>query len=154
MLYEREMAHQSGTMLRVIGGLKIAKALVLIAAGIGMLTVGAHTFVGLMHADAGNHYVTKALAKLSTVSPKKLHHLGIGCFVYAALFATEGIGLWMRKVWAEYLTIFITGSFIPLEIYEMVKHGSWVKGVVIAVNIAIVVYLVLRLRKDKQWPFR
>lgn len=154
MLYEREMAYESGTMLRVIGALKIAKALMLIAAGIGMLSVGAHTLAGLVHTDVGNHYMTKLLAKLSTVSPKKLHHLGIGCFVYAGLFATEGIGLWMRKVWAEYVTIVITGSFIPLEVYEMVKHGSWVKGVVIAVNIAIVVYLVLRLRRDKHWPFR
>ena len=141
-------------MLRVIGALKIAKALLLIAAGVGMLSVGAHTFAGLIHADAGNHYVTKVLAKLSRVSPNKLHHLGIGCFVYAALFATEGIGLWMRKLWAEYVTTCITGSFIPLEVYEMVEHHSLVKGVVIAVNIAIVVYLVLRLRKDKQWPFR
>ena len=78
MLYEREMAYESGTMLRVIGALKIAKALLLIAAGVGMLSVGAHTFAGLIHADAGNHYVTKVLAKLSRVSPNKLHHLGIG----------------------------------------------------------------------------
>ena len=154
MLYEREMAYQSGTMLRVIGALKIAKALLLVAAGIGMVSVGAHTLVGLVHTDVGNRYMTRMLSKLSTVPPRKLHHLGIGCFIYAALFATEGIGLWMRKVWAEYVTIIITGSFIPLEVYEMVKHGSWVKGVVIAVNVAIVVYLVLRLRRDKHWPFR
>lgn len=148
------MAYQSGTMLRVIGALKIAKALVLIAAGIGMLSVGAHTFAGQVQTDVGNHYMTKALAKLSRVSPHKLHELGIGCFVYAAMFATEGIGLWLRKLWAEYVTIIITGSFIPLEVYEMVKHGSVVKGVVIIVNVAIVIYLVLRLRRDKQWPFR
>ena len=141
-------------MLRVIGALKIAKALVLIAAGIGMLSVGVHTLIGQVQTDVGNHYMTKALAKLSSVSPKKLHELGIGCFIYAALFGVEGVGLWMRKVWAEYVTIVITGSFIPLEVYEMVKHGSWVKAVVIVVNIAIVVYLVLRLRRDKHWPFR
>jgi uncharacterized membrane protein (DUF2068 family) len=148
------MAYQSGTMLRVIGALKIAKALMLVACGVGLLSVGAHTFAGTLHTDVGNHYMTRLLAKLSTVSPKKLHHLGVGCFVYAALFATEGIGLWLRKLWAEYLTIVITGSFIPLEVYEMVRRGSVMKGVVIAVNIAIVVYLVLRLRRDKQWPFR
>ena len=51
----------------------------------------------------------------------------------------------MRKVWAEYLTIIITGSFIPLEIYEMVEHRSMVKGMVIVLNVAIVIYLVLRV---------
>ena len=154
MLYEREMAHQSGTMLRVIGALKIAKSLLLIAAGIGMVSVGRDTLVGLVHQDVGNHVMNHALSKVSAVSPHKLHELGVGCFIYALLFGTEGVGLWMRKLWAEYLTIFITGSFIPLEVYEMVEHKSVVKGVVIAVNIAIVVYLVLRLRKDKHWPFR
>jgi uncharacterized membrane protein (DUF2068 family) len=36
----------------------------------------------------------------------------------------------------------------------MVHHESVLKGIVIAVNIAIVIYLVWRLRRDKHWPFR
>jgi len=144
-------------MLRVIGGLKIAKALMLLAAGIGMLSLGTHhihTLAWNFHHDEGNHYINDALAKVAGVSSHKMHELGVGCFVYGALFATEGIGLWMRKVWAEYMTVIITGSFIPLEVYEMIEHKSVVKGVVIALNIAIVVYLVWRLKRDKHWPFR
>ena len=151
------MAHQNGTILRVIGGLKIAKALMLIAAGIGVLSLGGqhvHTLAWNFHHDEANHLMNKALSKVSRVSTHKLRELGIGCFVYAALFSVEGVGLWMRKVWAEYVTIVITGSFIPLEIYEMVEHRSVLKGIVIAANVAIVIYLVWKLKRDKHWPFR
>jgi uncharacterized membrane protein (DUF2068 family) len=148
--------HQSDVVLRVIGGFKLLKTLMLIAGGIGMISLGEHgnSLGWQTHVDPGNHYVNAALAKLSSTSPHEIEELGVGCFVYAALFATEGLGLVFRKLWAEYLTIVITGSFIPLEIYEMVHHKSWVKAAVIVVNVAIVVYLVLRLRRDKQWPFR
>ncbi len=119
------MARQSDTMLRVIGALKIAKALMLIAAGVGVLSLGSHhvhTLAWNFHHDEANHYINKALSKVSHVSPHRLHELGIGCFVYAALFSVEGVGLWMRKVWAEYVTI--------------------------------VIYLVWKLKRDKHWPFR
>ncbi len=151
------MASQNGTMLRVIGALKLAKALMLLAAGIGVVSLGTdhiHTLAWSFQHDEANHYIDEALSKVSHVSPHELHELGVGCFVYAALFSVEGVGLWMRKVWAEYVTIVITGSFIPLEVYEMVEHRSVVKGVVIALNVAIVVYLVWKLKRDKHWPFR
>ena len=144
-------------MLRVIGALKIAKALMLIAAGVGVLSLGgdhAHTLAWNYHHDEANRYINRALSKVSHVITHELHELGIGCFVYAALFSVEGVGLWMRKVWAEYVTIIITGSFVPFEVYEAVEHASPVKGVVLVLNIAIVVYLVWRLRRDKHWPFR
>jgi uncharacterized membrane protein (DUF2068 family) len=60
------------------------------------------------------------------------------------LFSVEGIGLLTRKVWAEWLTIIITTSFIPLEVYEMVHKSSAIKAVVLVANILIVIYLVAR----------
>ena len=50
--------------------------------------------------------------------------LGFGALVYAALFLLEGVGLWRRKTWAEWLTVVATALPIPLEIYEVVNHLS------------------------------
>jgi uncharacterized membrane protein (DUF2068 family) len=144
-------------VLILIGVFKLVKSLTLIAAGIGLLSLGDEhgpSLLGHLHADPQNHYINKVIAKLASTDPHKLRELGFGTFLYAALFATEGTGLLLRKLWAEYLTIFITTSFIPLEVYEMVHHGSVLKAIVIAANVAIVVYLVWRLRRDKHWPFR
>jgi uncharacterized membrane protein (DUF2068 family) len=66
-----------------------------------------------------------------------------------ALVLTEGIGLAMRRKWAEYFTVFVTASLIPLEIYELVEKFSFIKIVVISINFAVVLYLALGLRADK-----
>ena len=60
-----------------------------------------------------------------------------------------GIGLWLRKRWGEWLTVIITGSLIPIEIYETYWHPSWVKAVVLAVNVAIVLYLIYHIRSER-----
>ena len=38
-------------------------------------------------------------------------------------FFDEGVSLLLRKRWAEYFTVIVTASFIPLEIYELVKKS-------------------------------
>jgi uncharacterized membrane protein (DUF2068 family) len=76
--------------------------------------------------------------------------LSIGTFVYAAIFLVEGAGLLLRKRWAEFLTVFVTASFIPLEIYEIVRKPSPLKGVGILVNVLIVAYLVVRLWRERK----
>ena len=52
------------------------------------------------------------------------------------------------KRWAEYFSVVVTSSFIPLEIWELFRHFSAAKVLVIVVNVAIVVYLVIRLRSE------
>ena len=67
---------------------------------------------------------------------------------YAAVFFTEGGGLLLRKHWAEWLTIIVTASLIPLEIYELYSHANWIKAAALLVNCAIVWFLVLHLRRQ------
>jgi uncharacterized membrane protein (DUF2068 family) len=77
-----------------------------------------------------------------------LKELSIGSFFYAALLLTEGAGLLTGKRWAKYFSIIVTGSFIPLEIWELFRHFTIVKTVVIVLNVAIVWYLIIRVRDE------
>jgi uncharacterized membrane protein (DUF2068 family) len=88
------------------------------------------------------------------VTPKQLRELSAGTFLYAALFATEGMGLLLRKHWAEYFVIITTGLLIPLELYELVRHFTVVKLVVTVINLLIVWYLVARVRRRSKKTFR
>jgi uncharacterized membrane protein (DUF2068 family) len=74
---------------------------------------------------------------------------GLAC-AYAALYATEGIGLWRRKRWAEYLTTIATASLIPFEVWELARGASVAKVAALAINVAIVIYLIYVLRSDRQ----
>jgi uncharacterized membrane protein (DUF2068 family) len=54
-----------------------------------------------------------------------------------------------EKKWAEYVTVTITGSLIPFEIYEIARHVSPIRIGVLAANVAVVVYLVVLLRRQR-----
>ena len=75
----------------------------------------------------------------------------LASFAYAALFIVEGIGLWMQKDWAEYLTIIATTSFIPFEVWEIVKRVTALRVALVISNTAIVIYLIVRLTREHRF---
>jgi uncharacterized membrane protein (DUF2068 family) len=97
----------------------------------------------------GNRYVDAVLGKLLSLDDRKLKAISAGTFFYAALLSTEGIGLLLRKRWAEYFTVIVTGSFIPLELYELVRRVTVTRVVLLGINVAVVWYLVVVLRRHK-----
>lgn len=150
-------AKESGTgVLILIALFKLVKALMLIAVGIGALRL-LHKDVGsvvehwveVLRVDPDNHYVHSLMVKLFRVTPKQLEAVSVGTFFYAALLLTEGVGLLLRKHWAEYFTVITTALLIPLEVFEMVKHLTAMKAVVLLINVAIVVYLIQRIRSRR-----
>lgn len=150
------MASRSRRGLLLIGLLKLLKGLALLVAGIGVLSLlhrdAAETvrhWIEYIRIDPRDHWIDHLLGKVAGVSPRTLRHLGIGTLLYAAVFCTEGAGLLLGKHWAEYMTAGVTTSFLPIELYELIVHPSAVKAIVIALNVAVVVYLVLEIRKER-----
>ena len=149
----RQSSKSSSAILVLIGAFKLLKALLLIIVGIGAFRLLhrdlASTVVhwtNLLRVDPDNRFVHRFLIRILRVTPGQLRELSIGTFLYAGLFATEGVGLLLRRRWAEYFTIVTTSGLIPLELYEMARHFTVAKLVVLLVNIMIVGYLVKRVR--------
>jgi uncharacterized membrane protein (DUF2068 family) len=55
----------------------------------------------------------------------------------------------LRRRWAEWLTVFVTASFIPLELYELSRRFGPGKLVALVLNVAIALYLVWRRLEDR-----
>ena len=146
-----------GRGLRLIAAFKLLKGLALLALGIGALkllhkdveAIVVH-WINVFQVDPHSHYLQLLLEKLSILDDRRLKELSVGTFVYSAIFLTEGVGLAFRKSWAEYLTIITTASLLPLEIYELAKHGSIGKVLALVINLAVVVYLVLVIRQSRK----
>lgn len=142
-------------VLILIGIFKLVKAVVLIALGVAALAnLPEHLSHTVAHATrwtgifSGRELFQRALARVLALDERTIHKLGIASLVYAAVFTTEGVNLLRRKRWAEWLTIGVTASFVPLEVYELVLHPSLAKVAAIALNIIIVIYLVARRVAD------
>jgi uncharacterized membrane protein (DUF2068 family) len=152
---------RSSFVLILIGLFKLFKAALLIAVGVGALkflhkdlSATALHWVQVLRVDPDNRHIHAILVKIFRITPKQLKELSLGTFLYAALFLTEGIGLLLQKHWAEWFTIITTGAFIPLELYEIVRHFTVAKLAVTVINILIVWYLVARVRARGKKSFR
>ena len=149
--------HKKHRGLMAIAALKFINGFGLLAIGLGALHYlhgdidkdVAH-WMELLRADPHNRYLLWVLEKLSNVDDRRLRQLSVGTFFYSALFLLEGTGLALAKRWAEYLTIVTTASLMPLEVYEIYVHLSWARVVVLLVNIVVVAYLVVELRRTKR----
>jgi uncharacterized membrane protein (DUF2068 family) len=146
----RDTAPGSG-ILSVIGLFKLVKAGILVTLGVfALLGVHDHHAHALRHltrwtgAFSGHELVQEALARFLALDDRTIRRLGVASLVYAAIFVVEGVGLLAKRTWAEWLTVGVTASFIPLEVYELAHRPGPGKIAALALNVAIVVYLAWR----------
>jgi uncharacterized membrane protein (DUF2068 family) len=140
--------------LWLIAAFKLFKGIALLAVGIGALKLlhkdvasEVEQWINYLRVDPHNHYIQKLLMKLGLLDDRKLKELSVGTFLYSALLITEGVGLALKKRWAEYVTIISTSSLLPLEIIEIAHRVDFTRVALFLVNIAVVVYLIIDLRK-------
>ena len=145
------MKLHSRLVLRLIAIFRHIKAVLLIITGMAALRLvkpGAvqqvTDWVMSMPLATQHEFVGRALAKITRLPPQRIEQLAIVLFLYAALFIVEGVGLWMGKVWAEWLSIVATTSFIPFEVYEVAHKTTFLRVAILVANIAIVIYLLYR----------
>lgn len=100
-----------------------------------------------LHLDPGNHHLAQLLDKAQDIDDAKLKLFSVLTFAYSGLFFVEGVGLYLEQRWAEYLTIIATSSLMPIELFELIKHPSWIKSATLAINFAIVIYLIVLVRR-------
>jgi uncharacterized membrane protein (DUF2068 family) len=86
------------------------------------------------------------LGRAFKYSPAHLINLALVVTAYAALEATEMVGLWYAKRWAEYLTFIATTALVPFEIYELTLKVSVFKILTLVINLAVVIYLLFAKR--------
>lgn len=143
--------------LYLIAAFKIFKALALLAVGIGALKLLhrdsaeiVQHWIDLLRVDPDNRYIHKLIEKIHLMDSRKLKQISAGTFFYSALLMTEGVGLALRKRWAEYFTVFVTGSLIPLEIYELTRKLDWGRVLILVINVAVMAYLIGVLRHGRK----
>jgi uncharacterized membrane protein (DUF2068 family) len=140
-------------VLRTIALYKLVKVLLLLAVAYGELRLRDASIAAklLSWAQARpygleHRVVTQMLEWFSGLSVSRINALRIVTLAYAAVFAVEGVGLWMQKRWAEWLTTIITASLIPLEAWEIFLRPTIGKVLILLANAAIVAYLVWHVR--------
>lgn len=135
--------------LVLIAAFKFAQALLFIAIGVGARRL-LHKDIGdVLYAladhlrfDPESRFVNFILEKASLVHDAQLRRIGFVAFCYAGIGIAEGIGLYLEKMWGEFLTLAITASFLPWEIFEVYRRLTWPRISLLAINILVFLYLI------------
>jgi uncharacterized membrane protein (DUF2068 family) len=140
---------------KVIGALKLLSGLLAVAVGIGATRFLEHDpgpklerviiHFGL---DPQNHIIHTIISRVTGLDRNHLRAIEAGTFFYALLHLIEGIGLLLEKAWAGYLVVIATSTLVPFEIYEIARKPTYLRISLFVVNVAIVVYLLITLRKE------
>ena len=139
--------------LVLIGVLKLIKAVFFILLGVGALRLLHKDIVDVitrfvvdLRFDPENHFVNVVLEKVTLLSPHRLKLISIAIFCYAAIDIVEGIGLALEKAWAEFLTLILTASFLPWELFEIIRHLTGFKIALFIVNLLVLIYLMIHVQ--------
>src|SRR5437016_5789301 len=152
---KKKAKRPAATGLLLIALFKLVKGLLLVAVGVGALKMlhrdvaaAVTHWVDILRVDPDNRFIHRLVERAFSVNPRQLKELSAGTFFYASLLLTEGVGLLLRRRWAEYFTVITTAVFIPLELYELARRFTLTRVGVLALNVAIVWYLVRRIRRE------
>lgn len=166
----KSRSHDTGLIL--IAAYKLFGALLFVLVGVGALRlvhkdiddVVWHALVEVLHWNPESRVVNFLLEKAELLNDPMLKRIGFAAFSYAAIGIAEAIGLYLEKAWAEFLTVLITASFLPIEIREVIRHVGWWRSGLLAANILVLIYLLYllgqraarraRLRRAERHPDR
>lgn len=146
--------HHAG--LAAIAVLKIAKGLLLLLLGLGLLKL-VHAeiatlfslLIETLHLNADSRFIHSLVLKVDALQPHSVLIAGLISLGYAGLMLVEGIGLWLEFFWAAYLTVVSTSLLIPLELYEIVEQVTLIRVGALLLNLVIVFYLISQLKQHR-----
>jgi uncharacterized membrane protein (DUF2068 family) len=140
-------------ILRIIAIYHLLKAAFFFGLGFGLLHL-VHQDIALLINDylvepfklAPDGKILKGLLEwTSGLTPHWLRLISYLFICYGSIFALEGLGLYLRKRWAEFMVVIVVSSLLPFEIYEICLCLAWWKFLLLLGNIFIVTFLVRRL---------
>src|SRR5574337_55753 len=144
--------HQTG--LAAIAVFKLVKGMLLLLVGLGLLKLMHADIATLfsrlieaLHLNADSRIIHALVLKVDALQPHSVLVAGLVSLGYAGMLLLEGVGLWLERSWAAYLTVISTSLLLTFELYEVIDRVSLVHIGVLLLNLVIVLYLVGQLKR-------
>lgn len=146
LVAEKQKHHN--TYLLLIAAYKGLQALLFVAVGVGAMRLIHKDIPDVfeqvreaLHFSPESRLVNFLLDRATLLNDPVLRRIGVVAFSYAGVSLGEGIGLFLEKAWGEYLTLIITASFLPWEVFEIFRRVTWLRIGLLIINLLVFLYL-------------
>jgi len=164
MVTEATSVKKRAPTLYFIAAIKLIKGVALLLLALGVFTLANKDlsdmfdqFLRWVHLDPERSFFQGIGDWLNTITPANVRAVATGTLLCGLFLFALGLGLAFRAKWAIWLAIGESAFFIPIEIFELVRHHSAALAdhprpelfrhpklgllVVLALNVVIVWYL-------------
>jgi uncharacterized membrane protein (DUF2068 family) len=100
--------------------------------------------------DPRSNWIRRLMNDVRKIDTHEDVFFGAVALAYGALESAEAYGLWRRRRWGEWLTVIATSLLLVPEIWELTRSATPLKVGALLVNLAVVAYLLWRLRSAKR----
>ena len=146
----------SKSVMRLVATFEGGKGLLVLLAGGGLLAMlhrdvqhMAEDLVRVMHLNPASHYPRIFIDAASHTTHGRLLILAWLALAYAVIRLVEGYGLWHGRRWAGWFAAVSGGIYVPLEVFELWTHPSWLKAFTLAANVAVVSFMAWSLHRSR-----
>lgn len=142
------MRHRSG--LRLVAAFEFAKGLLVLLAGLGLLSLVhrkvdvkdvADNLLYFLRVDPHHHLSHVFIVAVSRLEDANLMAVALIAALYCVLRFVESYGLWNGRAWAEWLAMLSGIVYLPLEVYELTRKSTELRWALLVLNGAIVAYV-------------
>ena len=142
-------SRRAGRMgVRLIAAWEAVKGvLVLLVAGVAVWFLhpdavsALNKLAGQLNLDPTGHLAQAFERAAENLTDTHLLLIAAGAGVYALMHFVEAYGLWRQRRWGWMLGIASAGIYLPVELWELFDHPTWMRGGVFSLNIVIIVVL-------------
>ncbi len=143
--------------LKVIALFEALKGMLVLLTGVAAFSlmhqdiqVVAEHMVSHLHLNPANHIPKIFIEAASNLNDVRLRSLALLALLYASMRFVEGFGLWFAKRWSEWFALLSGGIYLPIELYELAKGFTWIKICFAAINLTVVLYMALMLKRSNR----
>lgn len=147
-------------MLRAVATFEFFKGVFVLLMGILALALVhkdvwliAQSLLAAFHIDTDRRSAQLFLTFADNITDAWLWTAAQIAFAYAALRFAEAYGLWHERTWAEWVALVSGALLMPMEIRELLRGLTWLRGATFAGNLAVVLYMlyvILAGRQERQ----
>lgn len=143
--------------IRAVAGFEAFKGLLVLVTATGLLAWvhrdlegWAARWVEHAHLNPAARYPHIFLDLAQRLQDTRLWLLALGAGAYCTLRFVEAYGLYRERAWAEVLAAASGAVYLPIELIEWVRHPSWLRATLFALNAAVVALMLVALMRRRQ----
>ena len=153
------LEHELEVGLRAVAVFEAIKGALVILAGLGVLALIhrdvqalAENLIDFLRLNPERHYPHIFIEAAGRLTDARLRFLALAAFAYSTIRFAEAYGLWHKRAWAEWFAIISGSLYLPFEVYELLRHQTVFKGLVLLTNLAVVCYMIYLKHYATQHP--